>query len=103
MSDSGNGAKRTKIVGFDHGALCDPYEEQANAQGFTLGDKAKLLQDLGHHTVMIWIHGLLTDSQYDAALKKLQKQLVKALKPIDTMGEGKIAAGEGSDVSRRDD
>lgn len=79
-----NGANQNITVGFHHGALCDPYEKQANAQGFTLGDKAKLLQDLGHHTVMIWIHGLLTDSQYDAALKKLQKQLVEALKPIDT-------------------
>lgn len=87
MSDSSNGAKRTKTVGFDHGALCDSYEEQANAQGFTLGDKAELLQDLGNNTVMIWIHGLLTDSQCCAALKKLQKQLVKALKPIDHNGK----------------
>lgn len=87
MSNSGNGANQTITVGFYHGALSDPYEKQANAQGFTLGDKAKLLQDLGHHTVMIWIHGLLTDSQYDAALKKLQKQLVEALKPIDKQCE----------------
>ena len=28
------------------------------------------------------IHDVLTDSQYDAALKKLQKQLIKALKPL---------------------
>lgn len=87
MSNSSNGANQTKTVGFYHGALSEPYEEQANKQGYTLGDKAKLLQDLGHHTVMIWIHGLLTDSQYDAALKKLQKQLVKALKPIDQQCE----------------
>lgn len=86
-----NDSNRT--VGFYHGALCDPYEKQANAQGFTLGDKAKLFQDLGHHTVMIWIHGLLTDSQYDAALKKLQKQLVEALKPLDTMGGGEQRNG----------
>lgn len=30
-----------KQVTFCHGALSDPYEEQANAQGFTLGDKAE--------------------------------------------------------------
>lgn len=67
-------------VTFRHGALSDPYEEQANAQGFTLGDKAKELQDLGFHLVYVWLHGLLTDSQYDAALKKLQKKLMKALR-----------------------
>lgn len=77
-----NVANQTITVEFNYGALCDPYEEQANAQGFTLGDKAKLLQDLGHHIAMLWMYGLLTDSQYDEALKKLQKRLVKALKPI---------------------
>jgi NAD(P)-dependent dehydrogenase (short-subunit alcohol dehydrogenase family) len=46
-----------------------------------LGDKAEYLQDLGFKTTFIWIHGLLTDSQYDAALKKLQKMLAKAAKP----------------------
>lgn len=68
---------------FCHGALCDPYEEQANEQGYTLGDKAEYLQDLGFKTVYIWIHGLLTDRQYDDALRKLQKQLVKAARPLD--------------------
>ena len=68
-------------IGFHHGALCDSYEKQANDQGYTLGDKAEYLEDLGFKTTFIWIHGLLTDSQYDAALKKLQKMLAKAAKP----------------------
>jgi hypothetical protein len=75
-------------IGFHHGALCDPYEEQANEQGYTLGDKAEYLQDLGFKIVYIWIHGLLTDSQYDAALRKLQKQLVKAARPLDHSDKG---------------
>lgn len=75
-------------IGFHHGALCKPYEEQANEQGFTLGDKAEYLQDLGFKTVYIWIHGLLTDRQYDAALRKLQKQLVKAARPLENSGKG---------------
>lgn len=69
-------------VRFYHGALCDPYEKQANEQGYTLGEEKELLEKLGFSIVFCWIHGLLTDSQYDAALKKMQKRLVKALKPL---------------------
>ena len=32
-------------IEFHHGALCDSYEEQANAQGFTFGDKAEWVQE----------------------------------------------------------
>ncbi len=32
------------LVEFHHGALCDSYEKQANAQGFTFGDKAKWVE-----------------------------------------------------------
>lgn len=31
----------SKEIGFHHGALCDPYEQQANDQGYTLGDYLK--------------------------------------------------------------
>lgn len=72
----------SRMVEFHHGALCDPYEKQANEQGFTLGKEKERLEQLGFSLVYCWIHGVLTDSQYDMALKKLQKQLVKAIKPI---------------------
>ena len=72
----------SKTIGFYHGALCDPYEKQANDQGFTLGDKKELLEKLGYCIVFCWIQGVLTDAQYDSALKKLQKQLVKAVTPL---------------------
>ena len=72
----------SKEVGFHHGALCDPYEQQANEQGYTLGEEKEFLEKLGFSIVFCWIHGLLTDSQYDAALKKLQKKLIKAIKPL---------------------
>lgn len=71
----------TRQVEFHHGALCDPYEKQANNQGFTLGDERERLEKLGFSLVYCWIHGVLTDSQYDMGLKKLQKQLVRALEP----------------------
>ena len=71
-----------KQVTFCHGALSDPYEKQANTQGFTLGDKAELMDKLGFGLVINHIHGTLTDSAYDKALQKLQKQIVKNLKPL---------------------
>ena len=70
------------MIEFHHGALSDPYEQQANAQGFTLGEENERLEKLGFSLVYCWIHGVLTDSQYDMALKKLQKQLVNAIKPL---------------------
>ncbi len=70
------------MVGFHHGALCDTYEKQANDQGFTLGNKAEHLQKCGHCLIYLHIHGILTDSQYDKALQKLQKKLVKTMKPL---------------------
>ena len=73
-----------KEVIFHYGALSDPLEQQANAQGLTLGDEAKQLQDLNRCMVKCWLHGLCTDSQKDAMTKKMQKKVTKALKPIET-------------------
>lgn len=70
-------------IGFRHGALCDSYEKQANEQGFTLGDKAELFNKIRFSYNMLWIHGYLTDSQADMVCKKIQKQLVKNLKPLN--------------------
>ena len=72
----------SKMIEFNHGALSDSYEKQANEQGFTLGEDKERLEKLGYSVVYCWIHGVLTDSQYDMALKKLQKQLVKAIEPL---------------------
>lgn len=74
----------SKEVIFHYGALSDPLEQQANAQGFTLGDNEELLQDLNRSMIMCWIHGLCTDSQHTAMMNKLHKKVMKALKPIET-------------------
>ena len=73
-------------VGFHYGALCDPLEKQANDQGFTLGDGKEYLEDLERCMLMCWIHGLVTDSQKDAMMKKMQKKVMKALKPLKQEG-----------------
>ena len=36
--------------------------------------------------LMCWIHGLVTDSQKDAMMKKMQKKVVKAMKPLKQEG-----------------
>ena len=65
------------IVEFHHGALCDSYEEQANAQGFTFGDKAGL--------VCAHIHECITDSEYDKILHRFQtKILLKNIEPRES-------------------
>lgn len=75
--------RKTVEVGFRHGALCDSYEKQANEQGFTLGDKAELFDKVAYSYNLLRIHGYLTDSQADSVCEKIQKQLVKNLKPLE--------------------
>lgn len=65
---------------FHYGALADSLEEQANAQGFTLGNDAERLQKLNDAVLMCWFHNLCTDSQKDSMINKLQKQVLKSLK-----------------------
>lgn len=70
-------------IGFQHGALCDSYEKQANEQGYTLGEKAELFDKIAFSYNMLRIHGYLTDSQSDNVCKKIQKNLVKSIKPLE--------------------
>ena len=71
-------------VGFHHGALSDSYEKQANEQGFTLGDHAEFAQKVGFGLVAAYIHGCITDSEYNRILDRFQKKiLVKNLKKLE--------------------
>jgi len=81
----GNGKReKTESVGFHHGALSDSYEKQANEQGFTLGDKAEFAQKVGFGLVAAYVHGCITDSDYDRILDRFQKKiLVKNLKKLE--------------------
>lgn len=72
----------SNTVCFHHGALCDPYEKQANEQGFTFGDDAEWVQNVGFGLVCAHIHGVITDGEYDKILERFQKKiLIKRLKP----------------------
>lgn len=72
-----------KEVTFHYGALCDSLEDQANAQGFTLGKDAERLESIKDAMLLCWIHGLVIDSQKDGMMKKMQAMVVKALKPLE--------------------
>ena len=74
----------SKGITFCFGALSDQLEQQANAQGFTLGDNAELLEELGRCVVIGYVHGICTDSQHTAMMNKLHKKIMKALKPMET-------------------
>ena len=77
------------VVGFHHGALADEYEKQANEQGFTFGEDAKFVQDVGFGIIAAWIHGCMTDKDYDRILQKFQKKiLVKNLKKLKEVENG---------------
>lgn len=68
---------------FTHGALCDTYEKQANDQGFTFGDKAEWVQQVGFGLVCAHIHGCITDGEYDKILGRFQRKiLMKMLKRL---------------------
>lgn len=68
---------------FIHGALSDPYEEQANGYGYTLGDDAEWIQRIGDGLVIGHIHGCITDGEYDKILERFtRKAITKHLKPI---------------------
>lgn len=85
---SNNGMNGMNGVRFEYGALSlHTIEKQARAQGYTLGDKRDRMEDLHKALVMCWMHGILTDSQYEKGLNKLQKQVVKNLKRLESKDE----------------
>lgn len=66
---------------FRYGILCDSLEKQANEQGFTLGDKSEKFEKIRNAISMCKFH-VATESQTESMFKKLQKEVVKALKPL---------------------
>lgn len=65
-------------IEFMYGVLCDPLENQAQKQGYTLGKEVEKLEKIRGAINMCGFH-VATQSQVDSMFKKLQKQVVKAL------------------------
>lgn len=70
------------LVEFNLGATAEPLEEQANSQGYTLGRQAKKFDDLLFSIYMLYFHLEDDDALIDSLLNKLNKKIVKALKPM---------------------
>ena len=73
-------------VGFRYGVLSDKLSEQAKEQGYEL-DEAERLEEFRYALNLLRIHGILTDSQCDKAYPRLQKMVVRRLKPIKKESE----------------
>ena len=70
-------------IGISYGALSDPIEDQLNEQGYTLGEKAELVEKMVFGLIAANIHSVLTDSEYTRALDRLHKKVIKDMKPVD--------------------
>lgn len=68
---------------FCYGALSDPIEKQANEQGYTLGDKATVMNRLADNLAMLYVHGIINDGEHTKAMKRLHKKITSCLKPLE--------------------
>ena len=79
-------------VEFHYGALADSYEEQANRQGFTFGDKAEWVEKVGFGLICAHIHGCITDAEFDKILRRFQQKIL--IKNLKSIGNDKHTSGE---------
>ena len=71
-------------IEFHHGSLADNYEKQANKQGFTFGDMAEFVDNVGFGLVAAHIHGCITDGEYNKILQRFQeKMLMKYIEKLE--------------------
>jgi len=70
-------------IGFSYAVFpSNSLEEQANEQGYTLGEDADTFEKIRKAINMCMFH-VATESQITAMTKKLHNKVVKKLKPID--------------------
>lgn len=67
------GGINMKDLCFSFGVLSDKLSEQYKRQGYELKNAEKW-DELVHSTVMLHIHGILTDSRYDECLERILKR-----------------------------
>ena len=70
-----------KEMYFNFGAMSDKFSEQCERQGYRLNNADKW-DKLVHYTIMLYIHGILTDSRYDECLKRILKSYKYDLEEI---------------------
>jgi len=70
-------------VKFSFGAMSPTLEEQANKQGYTLGDEANKLEKMKEARTMLFLHGIINDSLAEQTAKKINTKVVNALLPLN--------------------
>lgn len=70
-------------IKLDFGAMSDSLEEQANRNGYTLGKDANRLEKIKNARAMLFLHGMLTDSENGKIIKRISSKVEKVLKPLD--------------------
>lgn len=65
-------------VEFHYGVFADTFEKQANEQGFTFGDNAEWIDEVGQGLIGLWVHGCLTDKEYDKVRQRFQNKILIA-------------------------
>ena len=76
--------KPIKEVIFNYGDILKTIEEQANKQGYTLGDRAQSLEASRHTINKCNWDFLSTRKQYESMVKKLNKAVMRSLKPLES-------------------
>lgn len=59
-----------------HGALAEPYEVQVKKYGLTYGENKYFVEGVGFGIVAAYIHGCITDSEYEKILRRFQKNIL---------------------------
>jgi len=65
---------------FYYGSIEDNLEGQANKQGLTLGDKAKLFEELKNARLLLRDNNLISESRAVSIAQKIHKKLLNSLK-----------------------
>lgn len=68
-------------IGFHFGAMCDPLEKQAEAQGVIVKDVAKW-QRAADAIVDLMIFDILTDTEVYKARQRLMKRIIKNCREV---------------------
>ena len=79
--DWGDNVDKEKLT-IDYGFVSPTLEEQLNKYGFTLGDKAELMERLKNAMLLLYIHDVLTESQEQRAIERLHKMVEKEMKMV---------------------
>ena len=69
-------------IEISYGCLFDSIEAQVNKQGYTLGKEAERMENI-RCAITTCMFSVATDAQTDSMFEKLNRMVIKALKPLE--------------------